>query len=285
MKNIYCPNPDCSNHKNPIERFYIKKGYYKTKYNHQSVPRYQCKTCGKKFSSHTFKDTFRQHRPDINGDIFKLYNGRTTLKFISTYLDVNIKTVVKKFRWLSAKARRIHEEKLRSGEIKTSYVQFDEMETFEHTKLKPLSIAIAVRWKTREIIDLKVAEMNCKGHTAERSRELYGWRKDGREKACKNVLKSVKKCAQKNITIALDGKKSYPGIINKVIPEAKINTYVKKNKKKEFDALFSLNKICAVLRKDLSRLARKTQITTKKASCLQDHLNLYIAHNNGYSLV
>ncbi len=284
MKNLFCPNKNCSNHKNPIERFYIKKGYYKTKYNHQNVPRYQCKKCKIKFSSHTFKDTFRQHRPDINANVFKLYNGRTTLKFISKYLGVNPKTVVNKFKWLSDKARRIHEEKLKSGEIKTSYVQFDEMETFEHTKLKPLSIAIAVRWKTREIIDIKVAEMNCKGYTAELSRDLYGWRKDGREKACKTVMESVKKCVKDSITVAFDGKKSYPNITTKVMPEAEIKIYKKKSEKKQFDALFSLNKVCADLRKDLSRLTRRTQITTKKSSRLQRHLDLYIAYNNGYVL-
>jgi hypothetical protein len=42
---------------------------------------------------------------------------------------------------------------VKAGELKTSFVQFDEMETFEHIRPKPLSIAIAVRAKTGEIIE------------------------------------------------------------------------------------------------------------------------------------
>ena len=41
--------------------------------------------------------------------------------------------------------------------------------------------------------------------------------------------------------------------------------------------------ICAKLRADLSRLARKTWSASKKAACLQDHLDLYVAFNNGYA--
>jgi len=46
-----------------------------------------------------------------------------------------------------------------AGELKTSLAHFDEMESFEHTKLKPLSIALAVRARTGEIIGAQPAEM------------------------------------------------------------------------------------------------------------------------------
>jgi hypothetical protein len=47
---------------------------------------------------------------------------------------------------------------------------FDEMETFEHTKMKPISITVAVTEKTRLIVATKVASMPAKGLLAERSR-------------------------------------------------------------------------------------------------------------------
>jgi hypothetical protein len=36
------------------------------------------------------------------------------------------------------------------------------------------------------------------------------------------------------------------------------------------------------IRADLSRMARRTWSTTKRAERLQDHLDIYIAFNNGY---
>lgn len=59
---VFCPNPACSVHKNPIDSFFIKKGYYKTKHNHQPVPKYLCKTCKKYFSTSSFKEDKGQHK-------------------------------------------------------------------------------------------------------------------------------------------------------------------------------------------------------------------------------
>lgn len=282
MNTYFCPNSNCENNQNPSKKFYIKKGFYKTKYNHQPVPRYQCKSCGKKFSSHTFRDTFKQHRPDINITVFELYSERMSLRAISDHLRVNIKTVVRKLEYLAVKSRIKHQQVIESGGIKTSYVQFDEMETFEHTKLKPISIAVAIRAKTREIIGLQVAEMNCKGHTAELSRSIYGWRNDTRKEACQSVMELVKKCSKESLTVATDGKRAYPNAINEVIPHANVESKKRSSKKGGYDTLFSLNKVCANLRKDISRLARKTMITTKNKNKLQMHLDIYIAFNNGY---
>ncbi len=44
-----CPNASCVNHTKPPAGFYRKKGYRRPKHNHQPIPRYQCKACGRKF--------------------------------------------------------------------------------------------------------------------------------------------------------------------------------------------------------------------------------------------
>jgi hypothetical protein len=66
----------------------------------------------------------------------------------------------------------------------------DEMETFEKTKLKPLSIALAVTEGGR-LVETQVAEMRCKGHLAEISFIKYGDREDTRKEACRKVLQQV----------------------------------------------------------------------------------------------
>ena len=60
-------------------------------------------------------------------------------------------------------ARQEHESRIAGGKLKTGLAQFDEMETFEHTRMKPVTVAIAVRAKTGEILGIRCAELGYKG--------------------------------------------------------------------------------------------------------------------------
>ena len=57
---------------------------------------------------------------------------------------------------------------------------FDDVETFEHSKCKPLAITLAVEEPTRRILGFKVSSMPAKGLLAALSRKKYGKRKDER---------------------------------------------------------------------------------------------------------
>jgi hypothetical protein len=52
--------------------------------------------------------------------------------------------------------------------------------------------------------------------------------------------------------------------------------------RKEDDPLWYINQACAANRHDISRMRRKTCVTTKLVYELQRHLWLYVAHRNGY---
>lgn len=114
-------------------KFYIKKGYFAGKHNHQPVPRYKCKQCGRFFSSHTGRPTEGQKKPYLNHDIFKLYASGTTQRRLAIILGCNPKTVARKLVFIASEARKYHEKQVAAGGLTTTHVQFDEMETFEHT--------------------------------------------------------------------------------------------------------------------------------------------------------
>lgn len=276
-------------------KFFIKKGYFRNKCDHQPVPRYKCKACGKNFSSHTILPTYRQKKPYLNHLIYKLYASATTQRRLARVLGCNLKTLARKLLFIAEQARIYHEEHISNGGIQTTFVQFDEMETFEHTRLKPLSIAMAVRAKftsqntsnTNEIIDFRIATMNCHGHLSALARHLYGIRPDTRSQACKEVFETVAKCQKPGyqITVATDGKKSYPAILASVMPSAihqpapnRIAAAGGNN------PLFSFNSIAGKIRHDLSRMARRSWVTTKTIWGLEAHLMLYVAWNNNYPL-
>lgn len=265
--------------------YYIKRGYYRPRSNnYQPIPRYECKLCGRTFSRKTESASYRQHKPQLNNQVWQWYCSGTTQRRMAKVIGVNRKTIVRKFLFMAKLAREEHMRRINSGHIKTTYVQFDEMETYEHTKLKPLSIALAVRVKTGEIIDAKVASMNCHGHMANASRKKYGWREDNRNVACQDVLNIVKKCAKTELTVATDAKRAYITYIRNILPEAAHIQIKGRNDKNNGKKIFTLNYTCAKIRNDLSRMARKTWVTTKTMWALQAHLDLYIAFNNGYNL-
>jgi hypothetical protein len=246
------------------------------------------------WQSEALSDTYRQKKPELNEQVFKWYASNATQRRMAKNMGCNRKTVIRKFLFVAWLARQEHERRVKAGELKTSFVQFDEMETFEHTRLKPLSIAIAVRAKTGEIIEAQVAEMNCHGKAAPLSQQLYGWRQDNRATAREDVLRMVKAVARPNITIVSDAKRAYPREVEKWVPGAEfvaVTSRVKARKlltdatrRNQDDSMWALNQACARIRHDMSRMARKVWVTTKKAERLQAHLDLYIAYNNGYKL-
>lgn len=293
-KPTHCPNAACRYHSVTAERFFIKKGYFKTKWNRQPVPRYRCKGCGKFFSSHTFRDTFRQKKPFLNEQFFKLYAGGMTIRRIAIVLGCAKKTAERKFCFTARKARSIHEAKIAAGEIKTNYVLIDEQETFEHTKFRPLSIMMAVRAKDGFIIDAQVASFKTRGtHHAPR-KYVDEYRPDQRPVAIEDVLLTVKKCTRNeaDLTIESDEGSSYSQILGRILPQATYNrvrqllpSYIPRAEQRKMrQPLFWMKVTQAKIRNDLSRMARKTWVTTKRDWGLQAHLDLYIAWNNRYKI-
>ncbi len=209
---------------------------------------------------------------------------------MAVVLGVNRKTIVRKFLFVAAWARSEHERRIARGEIKTSYAQFDEMETFEHTRLKPISVALGVRAKTGQIVDIRVAQLGYKGPLAELARRKYGPREDLSHLAVNEVLSQIGVCSTSELRLVTDASTRYPRRIRACVPHAVhvaakvIVPEVKPDRRNYKDPLFTLNYTAAKIRNDLSRMSRKTWVTTKKIDRLQAHLDLYIAWNNGYRL-
>lgn len=283
-----CPNQKCRNHLSPRPHFFTGKGRYVTAWNAQPVPRYRCKDCNVSFSSHTFLTTYRQKKPYLNHPIFYWYVSAATQRRIALNLKTNRKTVVRKFLFMAGLAKKAHESALQQGLLKTELAQFDEMETFEHTRLKPLSIALAVQGEGG-IIAAEIASMKCKGPLAEIAREKYGTRSDTRKKAAVDALTKVNLCTQGDMELRTDEKPAYAPLIKRCVPKARHVQVVQQEKeytirRNNNDQLFRLNVTAAKIRHDLSRMARKVWVTTKKPERLQAHLDLYIAYINEYHL-
>lgn len=172
-------------------------------------------------------------------------------------------------------------------------MEFDDLETFEHTKYKPLSITLVVEHNTRRILGFRVARMPAKGLLAKRSLKKYGYIKDERSEARKSLFKEIEPFINPFATIKSDQNPHYPADVKLYFPLAKHDAFPGQRgsivgqgelKRVRFDPLFSLNHTCAMLRDNMNRLTRKTWSTTKNRDRLADHLAIYANYHNNVLL-
>ena len=168
-------------------------------------------------------------------------------------------------------------------------IEFDDLETFEHTKYKPLSVSLAVETGSRRILRVAVARMPAKGLIAKKARERYGNRIDERPEARERLLKAIKPIVTDKVVIKSDENPHYLAPVKHHFPKSlhlrtlgrrSLNTGQGELKRGGLDPIFSLNHTCAMLRANINRLFRKTWCTTKRADRLYSHLVLYAQYHN-----
>lgn len=285
---VSCLNSDCQNHEAKGSDWFVKTGYYRPKGSGQRTARFKCKNCGRTFSSNTHKPTAYQKKRSINPRLFELLVSGVSLRRAAELLDVQYNTVLLHFDYLADAAKTHHVKFLQT--IKTEFVQVDELETFIHARPKCVSVAMAVRVKTGQILGFNIARMPANGKLASIGATLYDWTADERATKFQEMLSTFVACLKPSITFKTDSSTNYPKWIAAVVPHAKLERIKGKNKKqpigtpKEYDELFAINNTFARMRHDMNRLARKTWSTSKAIHGLEKHLWLYVAWNNNYKL-
>lgn len=234
-------------------------------------------------------DPQRHHRKrHLNFIIYRQLVSGVSQRRSALILNLNRKTIVRKFHFFGDLALKYLKVQ-NSLYPKSKIVEFDDLETFEHTKCKPLSVPMFVEYKTRRVLGFEVAQMPAKGLLAKTSRKKYGRRIDKRPKAYKKLFANVKSFIAPDALIKSDQNPSYPYHVKKHFPLAMHTTYKSRNsslggqgelKKIGFDPLFSINHSYAKLRADINRLFRKTWCTTKKPECLKKHIAMMVVFHN-----
>ncbi|MCX6117769.1 MAG: hypothetical protein NT027_09520 [Proteobacteria bacterium] len=288
MKNYFVPGQKCHCTPNQVGRCIVKAGSFTRKEGLVRVQRYRCLVCSKRFSDATGTLDYRQQKRMLNIRIFWAFNSNVSMRRISLETGLSKNTIAKRLLYFS-KVAHIHHKEFLKHRRPSNFVQFDDMESFEHSKLKPLSMPIAVDANTREILSFDVAGMPAKGPLAAHSIKKYGRRTDERNEAWYSTLESTKSSCITLVTILTDKHRMYPKVIQKCIPKSKHITVKGRKprsagqgelKRGRFDPMFSFNHTAAMYRANVSRLIRKTWCTTKKKENLKHHMMIYIMWHN-----
>jgi len=280
-----CPNKSCL-----TSQRCSKIGFYFRKSDSQKINRFKCRVCRKSFSSATFSPCYRQNKRRVNTPLLRLLVSEVSMRRAALLLNINRTTVEKKKKFLAKRGKINHRLFLKGYEKqKANFVQFDEMETSEHSKCKPLSIALLVENKSRKILGFEVSVMPAKGHLAAISRKRYGFRPDLRRRGMKRLFKRCKDFIEPNCEFVFDSNPIYSRALKDEFPNSN-HIRVKGRdscivgqgelKKIGFDPLFSFNHTAAMIRANVNRLARRTWCTTKKQKGLEEHLWIYINYHN-----
>lgn len=266
----------------------MKYGRYHRDDDAQSIQRYRCKACKKCFSSATFTPTYRQKKRRLNRLVEMDIASSTAQRRIAIKHGCDRKTVARKVEFLAQEARKKTAAWLEAAEP-FDHVQWDELLSFEHTRLKPLSVAVMVCVKSRRILGFGVAPIPASGLIAKRSREKYGKRPDRSGAMRRKVLRTLKNHLSPGATIESDEHARYANEINTILPDA---THIQHHsvrgsltgqgelKRTGFDPLFGINHTLAMMRDNIKRLTRRTWCTTKRVDALEDIIAIYINYHN-----
>lgn len=283
--------PFCLNHQSNLSESrprIIKYGTFRRSEDLTLQQRYRCLGCLKSFSTATLHPCYRQRRRSLNSQVFHLYVSGCSQRRIAKLLGCNPKTMVRKFLFLSEWAK-FYFEQHRSLFQPSQEVEFDDLETFEHSKMKPLSVAMVVESKTRRILGFNVARMPAKGLLAARARKKYGKRGDERAFKRNNLFEGLKAHIDPSAKIKSDENPHYSRPIRKhfqacthVIFKGRRGCVVGQGELKAggYDPLFTLNHTFAMFRANMNRLFRRTWNTTKKPERLEKHIWLYCLYHN-----
>lgn len=282
--NKICPNSSCAS-----PYFFIRDGRFRRKEDSKSIQRYRCKSCGTRFSSATFTQTYRQKKRRINHQLLKYLVSNVSMRRSAILLKVHRKTVERRLPFLAKKCRRLNQVHLNSFRGRIHNIQIDDLITKENSKLKPLTVSIAVDEDRRMILALEVSKIPAFGHLSRLAVKKYGYRKDEHSEGLTRLFQTISPIVSSEVRIKSDEHQRYPSFISAYLPRAKHLTYKSERgciagqgelKKVKFDPLFIVNHTCATLRANVNRLIRKTWCTTKDQRRLKDHLDLFIYFYN-----
>lgn len=283
-----CPNQTCKIYLQ--SQFQVKDGFYYRRDDCRFIQRFKCKICFRKYSTTTLSLEKYQKKRRINYELRSLLSSGMSMRACAYHLKVSQKTIERKLIYLANKARKKQLDFLDIlKQNPVQQVQFDDLISSIHTKLKPVSVSVVIDSKNYTVLGAEVAEIPAFGKLAKISRKKYGRRQNLHPIVLRNLLSKVRNVIDPNSFIKTDEHKQYPIIIKDLFPKARHQVFksmpasvagMGELKTKKYDPLFAINHTLASFRYGIDRFIRKTWCTSKSQKHLQMHIDIFIDYYN-----
>ena len=285
---VTCPYCQRQNSSPDSRDIIVAHGSFRRKTDQSLQLRFRCKPCKKHFSLATFSPCYRQKKRNLNQRLYEALVSGVSQRRAAFLLKINRKTVIRKFIFLGLNSY-YYLLRDREKHPPATEVEFDDLETFEHSKLKPLSVITVIESGTRRILGFRVARMPAKGLLVKKSLKKYGPRKDERKEKRQSLFAELRPFIAPGALIKSDESPHYPADVEKFFPGCRHKPYKGQRgcvvgqgelKGGGYDPLFSLNHSYAMFRANVNRIFRRTWNTTKKPERLALHLAMYALYHN-----
>lgn len=286
----FCPYSECDAHSGARFSFQ-RRGRYRRKCDGLFVQRFSCWTCGRRFSTQSFRFNYRWWRPTVHIDLFWQFVSKVTMRQAARALGVSRETVAHRMRALGSQCAQFHATRVEGVGLQGVF-QMDEMETFETDRLvRPVTVPVLIESRSLFVVHAETAPLPPRGRLDAyrqlrklRDERLYGRRKSGSRAAVESTLLRLKRSlgALTVIDIRTDRKSSYRKLIRehlwgRLASHVQISSKARRNRS---NPLFAINHTLAMMRDGISRLVRRSWGASKLRRRLDDHLWIWIAYRN-----
>lgn len=286
-----CPYADCSAHKEPDGRFYLRHGFYRAQCRPVPVPRFRCRRCRRTFSRQTLRSDYRDHKPHLNQEVFSRLCSGAGLRQTARELGIGKRNLELKARKIAEHLGCLHHNLMGEFEGELS-LAFDEMETFEGCRsTRPVTVPVLIEQESTFLIDARAAPIPPSGRKTPRRRRLIeaderrnGKRRNESRRVCAEVLATVaKRCAKATaIRFRSDRKPTYPKLLREAFGPERVR-HLRISSKRPRDTtnpLHRINLMLARLRDLLGRLHRRSWLVTKQRRYLELFLMMFACYRN-----
>lgn len=284
----FCPNVECAQHVQPALRFWVCHGTYHPSCRAEPVPRFRCRKCRRTFSVQTFRQDYRDRRPEVNQRLFELLTSGVGYRQSGRVLRISPTAAQMKARKLSRHAGLLHDNLCRDFADARTFL-LDEEETYEHASIRTLTMPVLIEKETWFVVAFEVGptrRLAAVGTARRRWQDAEerecGQRPDHSRQCVTKVLHALdSRLVAKRLVLRTDQKTSYSTIAKEVFGDrVEHETTSGTLPRTVQNPLFPINTTLAMTRDNCGRLRRKSWLVTKKADQLQNHMHLFRLYRN-----
>jgi hypothetical protein len=252
------------------------------------VPRFLCKGCRRTFSRQTFRVDYRDRRPECNVLLLTFLFSGVGLRQCGRNLDLSVHAVQRKFRKLARHLRLLNRNLLTRLPGDRTFL-FDEMESYEGSRIQPLTIPVLIDRESWLLIDTRAAPIRRSARRGSRAHRrlvehemAHGRRKDGgRECVRRSFGRLQRLLGGQRAVLLTDEKGCYATQCRRRFGQQVVHErWSGAAPRTMFNPLQPINTTDAMLRDNNGRLRRRSWLVSKKRRCLELQLALFQAYRN-----
>lgn len=284
----FCPNRQCARHEDPVPGFSRRHGFFTAACRPAPVQRFRCSTCRHTFSTQTFRQDYRDRRPDLNPVVFERLVSSTGYRQIARTLRVGVSALQRKARKLARQAGMLHQNLSARLPVGRTFV-LDEEETFEHASIRTVTMPVVVEAKHWFVVVVDVGSIRrlATPGTARRrwqdaDEAKHGPRPDESSQRVEAVLRALDaRLGGDRLVLRSDLKSSYATLATTVFGERVTHERTSgRAPRTTSNPLFPINTTFAMSRDNLGRLRRKSWLVSKKREYLLLQMQQFVVYRN-----